>query len=299
MASNKTPNLGLDIWQPEDFFKRAEVNNNFTKIDSNSAEQLIKIENLQRETSTSVAINQSDIEKIAHRGFSALAPENTLVAMELAVAYGADSLEWDTQISSDGVPVVIHDDSVDRTTNGTGIVKNMTLAQLKALDAGVKYSPLYSGVTIPTLDEVLTFAKLKSKYIYPEIKNYRTTSDISIMVNKIVDYGFENNCVLQSFNHSDFYYVRAINKNITLGYLVSNETQFLSALTSAGADGNAMILSSAGVVLNNPSLVVLARNQGVGIAVWTVDSSYQVQDLISIGVNRFMSNHVKGDVVSL
>jgi len=91
----------------------------------------------------------------AHRGASAWCPENTLAAFEAAIASGADSVELDVQLSADGVAVVIHDDTVDRTTNGSGAVAQLTAAELGALDAGTWKSPSFRGQRIPTLDQCL------------------------------------------------------------------------------------------------------------------------------------------------
>ncbi|MBE9472348.1 MAG: glycerophosphodiester phosphodiesterase, partial [Chloroflexi bacterium] len=92
---------------------------------------------------------------IAHRGASAVAPPNTLAAFEKAVELGADGIEFDVHLSADGVLVVIHDFNVDDTTDGSGRVAEMTLAQLKQLDAGSRFDPAFAGERIPTLEEVL------------------------------------------------------------------------------------------------------------------------------------------------
>jgi glycerophosphoryl diester phosphodiesterase len=92
---------------------------------------------------------------IAHRGASAVAPENTLAAFERAEALGADGIELDVRLCADGVPVVIHDATVDGTTNGSGRVADMTLTQLKELDAGSWFGPAFSAEPIPTLTETL------------------------------------------------------------------------------------------------------------------------------------------------
>jgi glycerophosphoryl diester phosphodiesterase len=91
----------------------------------------------------------------AHRGASARSPENTLAAFRAALAAGADSVEFDVRLSVDGVPVVIHDESVDRTTDGTGAVCELSLAELRSLDAGSWKDPGFAGERIPTLDEAL------------------------------------------------------------------------------------------------------------------------------------------------
>src|SRR5512139_733767 len=87
----------------------------------------------------------------AHRGASAHAPENTLAAFELALAQQADAIELDVKLSADGQVIVIHDSSVDRTTNGHGKVQDMTLVEIKALDAGSFFSSQFAGEKIPTL----------------------------------------------------------------------------------------------------------------------------------------------------
>lgn len=92
---------------------------------------------------------------LAHRGASAFAPENTLAAFRRAVELGAHGVELDAKLSADGQIVVIHDQTVDRTTNGSGKVRQKTLAELRQLDAGAKFGPAFAGETIPTLAEVL------------------------------------------------------------------------------------------------------------------------------------------------
>ena len=91
---------------------------------------------------------------VGHRGAMVSAPQNTLAAFRKAVEVGADGVGLDVHLSKDGVVVVIHDFSVDRTTDGTGRVAEKTLAELKALDAGGKFSPQFAGGRIPTLTEV-------------------------------------------------------------------------------------------------------------------------------------------------
>lgn len=96
---------------------------------------------------------------MGHRGAMGYAPENTMASFELARKMGVDAIELDVHLSADGQLVVIHDESVDRTTDGTGAVNHLSLAELKALDAGAKFDPQFAGERIPTLDEVLTWAK--------------------------------------------------------------------------------------------------------------------------------------------
>src|SRR5882672_9051969 len=97
--------------------------------------------------------------RVAHRGASARAPENTLAAFAEAVRLGANAIELDVHLTADGVPVVIHDGTVDRTTNGRGDVGRMTLKDLRRLDAGAWFSSRFRGERIPTLEEALEWAR--------------------------------------------------------------------------------------------------------------------------------------------
>lgn len=117
------------------------------------------------------------IQVIGHRGAAAYAPENTLASFQLAQEMGADWFELDVHLTEDGQVLVIHDEKVDRTTNGHGNVRDMTLAELRTLDAGSKKDPKYAGEKLPTLAEALDLAKAKSG-MYLEIKNDGDDTDL-------------------------------------------------------------------------------------------------------------------------
>ena len=131
---------------------------------------------------------------IAHRGGAARQPENTLAAFRQAVADGVTWLEFDVQMTADGVPVVIHDTDVARTTNGIGPVAELTLAEIQALDAG-------NGEHVPTLDEVIDYARQQGVSIMPEAKSPELYPGIEA---KIVDAvrraGYTDRTVVQSFS---------------------------------------------------------------------------------------------------
>ena len=113
---------------------------------------------------------------IGHRGASKYAPENTLTAFNLALQQGAEAFELDTMLTADGIPVVIHDRTVDRTTNGTGKVDQLMVEQLRKLDVGTRFSPNYSGEMIPLLEEIFTLFRNKA-LINVELKNYHSPKD--------------------------------------------------------------------------------------------------------------------------
>ncbi len=261
------------------------------RLDEEQIERL-KFQAMQMKTK-----DDNVFELIAHRGFSNLAPENTMVATKLAAKLGATSLECDVQISSDGIPVVIHDDTVDRTTNGTGKVVEKSFFELRQLDAAKNF-PYFSGEKIPSFEEWLQFAKGNSKIIYPEIKGYREQADINIMIDLIVKYGLESRCVIQSTYPLNLEYVRSLNNQITLGYLINDLQAFDEALVHATKDRNSMLLPNVSLVYQNQSLIQKARLEGIDIAVWTVNSLEYMQRIKNLGVSRFMSdNFIKGGEV--
>ena len=96
-----------------------------------------------------------DIEIIGHRGYAARAPENTLMSLEAALTAGARAVEFDVHVASCGTPVIIHDDVLDRTTDGSGPVSGQTVEQLRTLDAGSWFDPEFAGERIPTLADAL------------------------------------------------------------------------------------------------------------------------------------------------
>jgi len=125
---------------------------------------------------------------MAHRGGAGLWPENTLEAFKRSVRLGVDVLEMDVKLTADGVPVVIHDDSLDRTTDCTGLVSERTFAEVQRCDAGYRFSRdggrtfLYRGrgLTVPALEIVLRFGRSKGILMNPEIKNLPTDADFQV-----------------------------------------------------------------------------------------------------------------------
>ncbi len=147
-----------------------------------------------------------------HRGDCYSRWENTLPAFEAAIASGADMLETDVRLSADGALVLMHDDRVDRTTNGTGLVKELTFAELRALNAGDRYDPC----VIPTLEELLTLLAPTGMLLNLEIKEYwyegneeRCHACIDACVELVEKYGFAEKMVFNSFDAHVLEYINA------------------------------------------------------------------------------------------
>jgi glycerophosphoryl diester phosphodiesterase len=138
---------------------------------------------------------------IAHRGASAHAPENTLAAFRLALEHGADGIELDAKLTVDGHVVVIHDQTVERTTGVPGVVREMTLAQLKTLDAGSFFDSAFAGEPIPTLTEVFDVVGSRT-LINIEITNYTSVRDAlpDKIADLVVRHHMENTVLFSSFH---------------------------------------------------------------------------------------------------
>jgi len=152
---------------------------------------------------------------VGHRGIRALYPENTVLSFQKALEMRFDLIEFDVHFTKDKVLVVCHDATVDRTTNGTGPIRNMTLAELKQLDAGIRKGAEYAGQRIPTLEEVLT---LMSGAPYPvllnvEIKDY-DPEVIDATVEMLKKFGFDQRSVLACFNAEVIDYIQKMHPDM-------------------------------------------------------------------------------------
>ncbi|MEW9667402.1 glycerophosphodiester phosphodiesterase [Ammoniphilus sp. 3BR4] len=163
----------------------------------------------------------SKLKIFAHRGASHIYPENTLPSFKEAIRRGANGLELDVQLSKDGHPVVIHDESLNRTTNGTGLVKHCTLRELKELSAGAWFHPRHAHLRIPTLEEVFLGAKKYPVFLNIEMKNLfiRSENLEERIIQLILKYDLTNRVILSSFNPQSIERVKKINRHITTGFL--------------------------------------------------------------------------------
>lgn len=157
----------------------------------------------------------------AHRGASGYTPENTMAAFRKAIELGANAIELDVHMTKDRKLVVIHDEKVDRTTNGSGMVAFMTLEQIKKLDAGSWFSSKYKGLQIPTLREVMDLVKNTPLFLNIEIKiGYRFYPNIEEkIIDLIEEYDMIDRVIISSFDHYSLVRVKEINPHIKTGLL--------------------------------------------------------------------------------
>jgi len=218
----------------------------------------------------------------AHRGASATAPENTLAAFRAAEAAGAAGIELDVHLSADGVPVVIHDETVERTTDGRGPVAGLTLRQLRRLDAGSWFAPEFADATLPTLEEVFEWAASRLR-LNLEIKAEAAGVAVLELLRR-----YPEACVLvSSFDHQLLERLRARCAELPLGFL--SESPFWRRAVARAVRCGAASFHPRRDRLTRPMLEV-CRRQGLAVFPWTVDSPREAAALRRLGAAGLFTN---------
>ncbi|MEU4077902.1 glycerophosphodiester phosphodiesterase [Streptomyces venezuelae] len=225
---------------------------------------------------------------IAHRGASSAAPENTLVSDEVARRGGAVWIENDVQPSKDGVPYIVHDTTVDRTTDGTGPVRSLTAAQLDALDAGSWFAPSYAGTRVPTLAAQLADLKERGGKLLLEIKGRHSRPEVARIVREIRAQDMTGRVFVQSFDIPSLRYARQLAPELPLGLLRATLDADPVALAR---DLHLAAYNVADTALTTrPEAVAELHAAGVAVNVWTVDSPARWKALDALGVDGIITN---------
>ncbi len=271
---------------------------------------------------------EGGINVIAHRGGSAYAPENTLASFSKAIELGADWFELDTTLSKDGELIVIHDNSVDRTTDGKGAVADLNLSDIKTLDAGSWFNPAFAGERLPTLGEALDLAKGRIG-VYIEIKNsdddhqlmqalkaveeghQSMTPAMKTAMSALLDRSGSRNIeltrkcieairarkmkrqvVIQSFSPVICLVARLEAPELRTEYLGGYNAKHPEAWPRFLAQGALMGVEGFNLAHTNMTREHLERIHGMGktVAVWTVDSPYDMRRYVAWGVDGIITN---------
>jgi len=224
---------------------------------------------------------------IAHRGASGNAPENTLAAFRKAVALGATFIETDLQLSRDAHFVAIHDETVNRTTNGQGAVHGMTLTELRRLDAGSWFGSEFAGERIPTLEEILEFSKKNDVVFYLEIKPGGSCGGEHALIGSLRESGEIPRVVVISFDAAIVLNLRKIEPTLMTGLLYDGQIE--TPLDKAVAIGARQLLVRGDLV--TPALLAEARKKDLQVVCWTVNHPAHMRMLAAAGVDGIMSDY--------
>lgn len=226
----------------------------------------------------------------AHRGFSGKYPENTMLAFTKAVETGCDGIEFDVHLSADGQVVIIHDEKLDRTTNGSGWVKDHTLAQLQALDASATFRGVYGVCPIPTLEEYyemlrpypqfLTNIELKTGvFEYPELE--KKTLEI------IDRFDRRATTIISAFNHFSILRMKALAPDIKTAFLEESWIIGMGEYTARhGVDCIHPFLCNL-----TPEHFAEMKAHGREVNTWTVNEKEHMQQLLALGVDGIITNY--------
>lgn len=224
-----------------------------------------------------------------HRGACGYAPENTLAAFRLAREMGADGIECDIHLSKDGRFVVCHDETIDRTSTGSGKIAELTLAEIQSCDFGAKFGAQFAGITAPALEEMLEVVKGMNP-INIEIKQFGKDRDTADALNAFYDilasFDVLPDVIVSSFDAELLRMLKRLHPDVYTCLLYS---------TLRGAAARAQALGCSAIHPNHSKLskatVNSAHRRGLKVNCWTVNEARDIRRMIEIGCDGLITNY--------
>jgi glycerophosphoryl diester phosphodiesterase len=223
---------------------------------------------------------------IAHRGASATAPENTIAAFERALTDGADAIQLDVHLSRDDHPVVIHDPTLERTTDGSGPVRGHTMRELKRLDAGAWRGPAFAGQRLQTLQEVLERFRGRTRFwielkggpdLYPDVEER--------IVGLLEVYDVIDGALVQTFDHAALARLRAFSRELSLGAVLARSPLDVERDVPSAASA----VCPSAEILGAPEREAIRRS-GRQCHVWTVNEPALMDRLVGWSVDGIITD---------
>lgn len=243
-------------------------------------------------------IHRNGTKVIAHRGASGSAPENTLAAIKKALAMEVDMVEIDVHLSQDGQVIVMHDHTLDRTTNGSGKISMTSSAEIEELEAGSWFDSSFTGEKVPTLDEVLQTVNGKAKLLIEVKKGEKFYDGIERTILSLIErYNAEEWCILQSFQDRILNNFQDLETEIPLHKLLVGPiplTPFIydGKLKTGGIQ---QYEDFAGINISRKyakqGLIQNIHDQKQTTYAWTVNDPAEMKKLIDLGVDGIITNH--------
>jgi len=223
---------------------------------------------------------------VGHRGAAGLAPENTLVSFREAVRLGSDWLEFDVRLSADGVPVIIHDSTLKRTTNGRGPVRARTLAELRRLDAGSWFDPRYAGERIPTLDEVLKLGPRVRLNIEIKARSAPAAEAAKAVWSRVRQAGLEDRVLISCFDLRVLRALRDLDPEVRLGF--PWQAGLRDPIRRATTLRCRMMLFDVGGL--SEKKVRRCREVGLEVWVYTVNEPDEMRRVLDLGIDGLITD---------
>lgn len=242
---------------------------------------------------TSAMDYDKTVKAVAHRGFSSLAPENTLPAYKLAKEKGFAYVECDISFTSDGVPMLLHDTTINRTSNGKGTLSQMTYEQVRQYDFGSWKSSAYAGTVIPTFTEFITLCRNLGLHPYIELKNNATYTEAQIqgLVDTVNELGMKGKVTWISFSSTYLGYVKAYDAEARLGYVANSVTSaVITTAQGLKTETNEVFVDSES---RTDAECTLCIDGGLPMETWTVDSTSTI-----IGMNPYITGVTSNSLIA-
>ncbi len=233
-------------------------------------------------------VREHDVGIVAHRGAATLAPENTLASFRLALEQEVEFVETDVQLTADGVPVLMHDPDVDRTTNGHGPLARLTLAQLQTLDAGSWFSADFAGEPVPTLEDFLDLLTPTATRAFLELKGDWSPDRVDAAVEQLRARNLANRVVLASFERRTLESVRELAPEfatILLTRTLDRDTIRYATTIQASA-----VCARDTLIAEHPAAVRELKAAGIGTIAYTLNSERQWARAEKLGVHFFVTD---------
>ncbi len=229
----------------------------------------------------------------AHRGNSAHCPENTLAAIASAADLAAPMTEIDVRRTADGQVVLMHDETVDRTTDGSGPVSGLSLAETRGLDAGSWKGPEFAGERVPTLAETLDLCRRRDMFLCIEIKQQGIVPDVVALVR---EHGMVEGAVIISFDFGTVVQLREADPAIAAGWLTADmEPSQVDAAITRVLSHHIPVISALHTCVT-PEVARRCRLRGITLYVWTIDDVGEARRYAEMGVDVIASN-VPGEMI--
>jgi glycerophosphoryl diester phosphodiesterase len=234
---------------------------------------------------------------IAHRGAPTFAPENTLPAIRKALEIGVDMIEIDVHQTKDGVLVIMHDEKVNKTTDGSGYIKDMTFDDIRALDAGSWFDPVFTGTKVPALEEVFRIMDETTKLLI-EIKKgspYYPSIEERVL-QSIAMHEFEERVEIKSFERRVVEYIREHAADIPIGKSFVFRIPLFRIIVDRGVRWGSVYEYEVDFLHSHwltttQALVRRARDEGFGLYAWDVNTEGRMRRLINMGVDAIETDY--------
>lgn len=237
--------------------------------------------------------NATTVKAVNHRGYNFDAPENTLAAFRLSKQNGFKYVECDVSFTKDNYAVLLHDDTIDRTSNGSGNITDLTFAEVRALDFGSWKSEEYAGEQIPKFEEFILLCKQLDLHPYIELKA-GTETQIKSLVNVVKRYGMKDKVTWISFTYTFLLWIKTVDPKARLGYVTStiNSSTINTVTQTLKTEDNEVFIDCASGSVTSEG-VELCVNADVPLEVWTVNSESGI-----LALNPYISGVTSDNLIA-